>query len=104
MPITVLARHPGGVDTFTQNWPFSRFFKLLVGLAIRDAEHGSYNSVFSAAAKQVQQEREKYKGAYLESRPTGSVHVPNAQALDTELGDKLSKVTEEFFTSIGISK
>ncbi|KAG6884789.1 hypothetical protein C0993_008279 [Termitomyces sp. T159_Od127] len=72
-PITVIALHPGGVDTFTHNWPFPAFSKWLVGLVIADPMRGAYNSVFAAASKTIASNKDRYRGKYLESAPTGRI-------------------------------
>ncbi|KAF8970385.1 NAD-P-binding protein [Flammula alnicola] len=95
-PITVIAVHPGGVDTFTHKWLFPRFFKWLVGLAIAQPDVGAYNSAFAAAGRRVRDDKKAYQGAYLESQPTGRIAAPNKAVLNEELGDCLWKTTETF--------
>ncbi|KAJ7579086.1 NAD-P-binding protein [Mycena floridula] len=99
IPITVLAIHPGGVDTFTQKWPFSRFWRVIVGWVINDIEHGSYTSSFAAAGKKVAEERKKYQGAYLESKPPGRIAEPSKQ-VSVGLGDQLITLTDQFCDSL----
>jgi len=100
-PVTVIAVHPGGVDTFTHNWIFPRFFKWLVGLAIAQPDVGAYNSVFAAASKRVHENRSDYRGVYLESQPTGRITAPNPAVLDDTLAERLQKTTEIFLERIG---
>jgi len=101
-PITVISVHPGGVNTFTDNWPFSRFFKWLVGLAVSTPTVGAYTPVFAAAGKAVLENKEMYQGAYLESKPTGRIAQPGKAALDTDLANQLSATTESLLKQIGI--
>ncbi|KAF5318873.1 hypothetical protein D9619_010947 [Psilocybe cf. subviscida] len=101
-PITVISVHPGGVDTFTHTWPFPRLSKWVVGLTIATTEIGAYNSLFAAASKRVAADREKYKGAYLESQPTGRIASPHKAALDEQSGTQLWSLTEAFLDGIGV--
>jgi len=50
-PITAIAVHPGGVDTYSHKWAFPRFLGWLVGLVIAQTDVGAYNSAFAARAK-----------------------------------------------------
>ena len=100
-PVTVISVHPGGVDTFTQNWVFPHFFKWMVGLVIAQPDVGAYNSVFAAASKRVHENRSMYRGAYLESQPTGRVAAPNPVVLDEALAERLQRTTEDFLERIG---
>ncbi|KAJ3985816.1 hypothetical protein F5890DRAFT_1552851 [Lentinula detonsa] len=102
IPIVAMAIHPGGVDTFSHTWPLPWFWKPIVALAISDPEHGSYTSVFAAAAKVVRDEKEKYKGAYLDNKPVGKIEVPSKAARDDELADDLRRLTEELLRSFDI--
>ncbi|KAG6840994.1 hypothetical protein C0991_002774 [Blastosporella zonata] len=99
-PITVIAIHPGGVDTFTQNWPFPAFSKWLVGLAIADPVHGAYNSVFASASKDVAADKVKYRGVYLESSPTGRITEVGKSLQNEELGAQLWDITEKFLEDL----
>ncbi|KAF8804455.1 NAD(P)-binding protein [Phlegmacium glaucopus] len=101
-PITVISIHPGGVNTFTDNWPFSRFFKWLVGLAIASPTVGAYTSVFAAAGRAVLENKELYQGVYLENKPTGRIAQPSKAALDTDLANQLWTTTESLLKQIGI--
>ncbi|KAJ3900611.1 hypothetical protein F5879DRAFT_992707 [Lentinula edodes] len=102
IPIVAMSIHPGGVDTFSHNWPLPWFWKPIVALAINDAEHGSYTSVFAAAAKVVRDEREKYCGAYLDNKPVGRIAVPSATARDDKLADDLWSLTMSLLKDLGI--
>ncbi|KAH7878248.1 uncharacterized protein C8R40DRAFT_1038546 [Lentinula edodes] len=102
IPIVAMSIHPGGVDTFSHNWPLPWFWKPIVALAINDTEHGSYTSVFAAAAKVVRDEREKYCGAYLDNKPVGRIAVPSATARDDKLADDLWSSTMSLLKDLGI--
>ncbi|KAH0581772.1 hypothetical protein H2248_011454 [Termitomyces sp. 'cryptogamus'] len=101
-PITVIAIHPGGVDTFTQDWPFPTFSKWLVGLAIADPVHGAYNSVFAAASKMVAGNKERYRGMYLESSPTGRIAQVSKSLQNEQLGTQLWGITEKLLEDLGL--
>ncbi|KAF8191211.1 NAD-P-binding protein [Pholiota molesta] len=101
-PITVISIHPGGVDTFSHKWIFPRFFQWLVGLAIAQPEVGAYNSAFAAAGKRIKENRSAYKGAYLQSQPTGTIAEPHKGILDDDLGERLQKTTDKFLEDMGL--
>ncbi|GLB39252.1 putative enoyl-(Acyl carrier protein) reductase [Lyophyllum shimeji] len=101
-PITVIALHPGGVDTFSQNWPCPRLSSWLVRLAIADPERGAYTSVFAAASKRIAENKEEYNGVYLESKPTGRITKVGKLAASEELAAQLWETTEAFLASIGL--
>lgn len=101
-PITVISVHPGGVDTFTHKWRFPRLSKWFVGLTIASPEIGAYTSLFAAASKKVAADRQRYKGAYLESQPTGRFASPHKAALDEKLRNQLWSLTEAFLDRIGV--
>ncbi|THV02625.1 NAD-P-binding protein [Dendrothele bispora CBS 962.96] len=98
IPITVIAIHPGGVDTFSHRWPLPWLWKPIVGLAINSPEMGAYTSVFAAASKKVREEKErgKYRAAYLESHPPGHFAKPKKEALDEKVAEDLWRLTEEY--------
>ncbi|KAJ3936193.1 MAG: hypothetical protein NXY57DRAFT_957492 [Lentinula lateritia] len=102
IPIVAMSIHPGGVDTFSHDWPLPWFWKPTVALAINDAEHGSYTSVFAAAAKVVRDEREKYCGAYLDNKPVGRIAVPSMTARDDKLADDLWSLTTSLLKDLDI--
>ncbi|KAG6879837.1 hypothetical protein C0992_010795 [Termitomyces sp. T32_za158] len=101
-PITVIALHPGGVDTFTHNWPFPTFSKWLVGLVIANPMRGAYNSVFAAASKTIASDKDRYRGAYLESTPTGRITQVNKTLQNEQLGAQLWGITEKFLEDLGL--
>ncbi|KAJ3868031.1 hypothetical protein EV359DRAFT_70823 [Lentinula novae-zelandiae] len=102
IPIVAMSIHPGGVDTFSHDWPLPWFWKPIFALAINDAEHGSYTSVFAAAAKVVRDEREKYCGAYLDNKPVGRIAVPSMTARDDQLADDLWSLTTSLLKDLDI--
>ncbi|KAJ3740695.1 hypothetical protein EV360DRAFT_97881 [Lentinula raphanica] len=104
IPVVAMAIHPGGVDTFSQNWPLPWFWKPIVALAINNPEHGSYTSVFAAAAKIVRDEKEKYKGVYLDNKPVGRIDVPSKAARDDQLADDLWSLTERLLREVGVKQ
>lgn len=101
VPITVIALHPGTVKTFihNKNLPLTvRLYGRLMGV---DIEHGAYNTMFAAASKRVAQERDKYKGTYIEDRPIGTI-VASPPVVNQQNADDLWKTTEEFLQRIGV--
>ncbi|KAK7033629.1 hypothetical protein VNI00_012629 [Paramarasmius palmivorus] len=102
VPITVISIHPGGVDTFSHKWPVAWLMTPIVRLAIKDAERGSYTSVFAAASKVVREARDRYKGAYLESSPVGRIATASAMADDPEKAEELYTLTRKFLGGIGL--
>ncbi|KAL0562901.1 hypothetical protein V5O48_019177, partial [Marasmius crinis-equi] len=102
VPITVIAIHPGGADTFTDTWPLPWLMKPLVRLAIKSPERGAYTSVFAAAGKAVKEDRDKYKGVYLESSPVGRIAKPSAEATSETAGEKLYTLTQKLLSGIGL--
>ncbi|KAK1219703.1 hypothetical protein PQX77_017564 [Marasmius sp. AFHP31] len=102
VPITVITIHPGGVDTFTDTWPLQWLTKPLVRLAIKSPERGAYTSAFAAAGKIVRDERDKYRGTYLESSPVGRIATPSSDALSEAAGEQLYTLTQLFLAGIGL--
>ncbi|PPR08292.1 hypothetical protein CVT24_002450 [Panaeolus cyanescens] len=102
-PITMICLHPGAIDTFSHRTWFPVVVKWLVSFFMLEPPAGAYNSVFAAAAKKVRDNREEYKGSYLDSRPTGAIATPNPAALDRKLREDLWNVTAKFLSSIGLS-
>ncbi|KAJ8073760.1 hypothetical protein PM082_012038 [Marasmius tenuissimus] len=102
VPITVITIHPGGVDTFTDTWPLQWLTKPLVRLAIKSPERGAYTSAFAAAGKTVRDERDKYRGAYLESSPVGRIATPSSEAMSEAAGEQLYTLTQLFLSGIGL--
>ncbi|KAJ3528717.1 hypothetical protein NMY22_g9292 [Coprinellus aureogranulatus] len=103
--ITVIALHPGVVDTVSVRVPpFLRgvvHFLLTKFLGFIEPDVGSHTSVFAAAAKQVKEERERYQagwGSYLTDKPVpGSVVDPSEAARDDKLKEEVVETTEKFF-------
>ncbi|KAF9003235.1 NAD-P-binding protein [Cyathus striatus] len=100
-PITVIAIHPGGVDTFSDRWPFPRISKFLIQLVIAEPVVGAYNSAFAATGKKINENKEEYKGTYLESRPTGRV-AKLGKEVNVEKGEELWALTEKVLQEIGV--
>ena len=100
VPITVIAVHPGIVKTFRKGeWPLiPRLYVFVLGMKVK---LGAHNSVFAAASKQVAEEREKYKGKYIEPKPrVGTVSVPSPAADSDKNAEDLWRITEEFLQKI----
>ncbi|ESK88078.1 short chain dehydrogenase, partial [Moniliophthora roreri MCA 2997] len=100
VPITVIAVHPGFIDTFTHNWPLSFIWSMIACLVIKNAKEGSYMSVFTAASKTVEEAREKYKGAYLV--PVGKIVKTSAIEGDPEKAEELYQLMLKFLEGIGL--
>jgi len=100
VPITVIAVHPGVVKTFRkEEWPLVvRLYGFVFGVKV---ERGAYNPVFAAASKQVAEEREKYKGKYMEPKPRiGTIYAPSPIANSDKNVEDLWRITEEFLQKI----
>ncbi|ESK90289.1 short chain dehydrogenase [Moniliophthora roreri MCA 2997] len=100
VPITVMAVHPGNVDTYSERLPLSWLWKLFMRLTTVDPERGAYTSVFAAASKAVQENKDLYKGVYLV--PEGVIKKPSRMAEDLKLGEDLDRLTRKFLSEIGI--
>ncbi|KAG1853330.1 hypothetical protein C8R48DRAFT_675973 [Suillus tomentosus] len=99
-PITVIAIHPGGVDTFSHKSNFKFIVKPLVSLFFVRQDQGAYTSVFAAASEEVAKQREKYKGMYL--TPTGKLTEPTKVARDEGLAKELWDTVDRFLEEKGI--
>lgn len=102
IPVTTIAVHPGGADTFSHKARFPGVTKFFYRLAIPGPVIGAYNPVFAAAGKHVGDNKTLYQGAYLESQPTGKLTQPSADAMNTQLGTELWETTERFLAKIGV--
>ncbi|EEB91739.1 hypothetical protein MPER_09854 [Moniliophthora perniciosa FA553] len=100
IPITVMAVHPGDVDTYSERLRLSWPLKLFARLTTVDPERGAYTSVFAAASKAVQENKDLYKGAYLV--PEGVIKKPSKMAEDAKLREDLDRLTRKFLSGIGI--
>lgn len=100
IPITVIAAHPGAVKTFINDTNVPLVWRWLTRLFGVEVDIGTYNSLFSGASKQVAQQGDKYKGAYIE--PVGKVMIPPAVATNEDNAKDLWKTTEEFLQRIGV--
>ncbi|KAG2057905.1 NAD(P)-binding protein [Suillus hirtellus] len=102
-PITVIAIHPGAVNTFTHKPPLSHvqfIVKPIVSLFFLRPDQGAYNSAFAAASEEVAKQREKYKGMYL--TPVGKIVEPTKVATDEELAKELWDTVDKFLEEKGI--
>ena len=107
-PITVLAVHPGCVNTEGYQkdptnsipilGPIIRFF---LTLYLLHPSEGAYASVFAAASPEVKANREKYMGAYLV--PPGRIATPpERRAESVELAQELWDTTELILQNVCI--
>lgn len=102
-PITVIAIHPGAVNTFTHKPPLSHIqfiVKPIVSLFFLQPDQGAYNSAFAAASEEVANQREKYKGMYL--TPVGKIAEPTKVATDEGLAKELWDTVDKFLEEKGI--
>ncbi|KAG1724483.1 NAD(P)-binding protein [Suillus lakei] len=102
-PITVIAVHPGAVNTFTDRPELSNFkfiIKPIVSLFFVHPDQGAYNSAFAAASEEVAKQREKYKGVYL--TPVGKITEPMKVAKDEGIAKELWDTVEKFLEEKGI--
>ncbi|KAF8273736.1 hypothetical protein EI94DRAFT_1563657 [Lactarius quietus] len=104
IPITAMSVHPGNVMSegnvklFTSltfgrliNWAFSLFF-----ISPYD---GGYTPAWAAAARQVFEERDKYKGKYLV--PFGTLEEASKDAQREDLAKELWETTEKVLKDFG---
>ncbi|RXW16836.1 hypothetical protein EST38_g9026 [Candolleomyces aberdarensis] len=102
-PITVLAIHPGVVDTASHTMPFPGLMKWLFSFGTVPVDEGAHNSLFAAASKKIKEEPEQYRaGVYLLESPPGTITLPSAAAQDDKLGEDLIQTTEKFLKDIGV--
>ncbi|KAJ3503897.1 hypothetical protein NLJ89_g8230 [Agrocybe chaxingu] len=101
-PITVIAVHPGAIDTFSHKLPLAFVFKFLIGFFMAPPSIGAYTPAFAAAGKRVAESRATYQGVYLENVPTGQITEPHKAVLDEEIGEALWKTTESFLEHIDV--
>lgn len=102
-PITVIAVHPGAVNTFSDKPPLSNFkfiLKPIISLFFSHPDQGAYTSAFAAASEEVAKQREKYKGAYL--TPVAKISEPTKVAQDEGLAKELWDTVEKFLEEKGI--
>lgn len=104
-PITVIALHPGAVNTFSDKPPLNLKFiaflaKPIVSLFFSQPDQGAYTSAFAAASEEVAKQREKYKGAYL--TPVAKLSEPTKVAKDEGLAKELWDTVEKFLEEKGI--
>ncbi|KAG2151604.1 NAD(P)-binding protein [Suillus bovinus] len=102
-PITVIAIHPGTVNTFSHKPPLANFefiVKPILSLFFVHPDEGAYNSAFAAASEEVAKQREKYKGMYL--MPVGKLKEPTKVARDEGLAKELWDTVDRFLEEKGI--
>ncbi|KAG1870816.1 hypothetical protein F4604DRAFT_1770700 [Suillus subluteus] len=102
-PITVIAVHPGAVDTWSDRPALSNFkfiIKPIVSLFLLQPDQGAYTSAFAAASEEVAKQREKYKGTYL--TPVGKLTEPTKVAKDEGLAKELWNTVDKFLEEKGI--
>ncbi|KAH9897011.1 NAD-P-binding protein [Cubamyces lactineus] len=106
--ITVMALHPGAVNTEgfgkdpTMQTPLvGPLMKSLLGWFFMSPSEGAYTSALAAASPVVKAERDRYKGAWLEP-PGKLVAPPTTHAEDTELAEELWNTTETILQSFDL--
>ncbi|KAG1796067.1 uncharacterized protein HD556DRAFT_1362675 [Suillus plorans] len=102
-PITVIAVHPGSVDTIRPKPPLSRIQLIIISIVshfILSPDQGAYTSAFAAASEEVAKQREKYKGMYL--IPFGKITDPTKVARDEGLAKELWDTVDKFLEEKGI--
>ncbi|KAG2095903.1 NAD(P)-binding protein [Suillus discolor] len=99
-PITVIAIHPGAVDTFSHKSPLKFIVKPIVSLFFVRPDQGAYTSAFAAASEEVAKQREKYKGMYL--TPPGKLTEPTKVSRDEGLAKELWDTVDKFLEEKGI--
>jgi NAD(P)-dependent dehydrogenase (short-subunit alcohol dehydrogenase family) len=99
--ITVIAIDPGAVNSnWAEDLPFPRLASFIGSLFLQHPDKAAYTQVIAAAAKEVKDNPEKYKGNYL--IPIGQLSRPSIMAQDPELAIELWNTTEEFLASINV--
>ncbi|KAG1823186.1 hypothetical protein EV424DRAFT_769957 [Suillus variegatus] len=102
-PITVIAIHPGAVNTVRHKLPLSYIrliVKSIVSLFVLQPDQGAYTSAFAAASEEIAKQREKYKGMYL--TPVGKITKPTKVARDEGLAKELWDTVDRFLEEKGI--
>jgi len=102
-PVTVISVHPGLVDTFLHKEPFVKHIRPLITPFFLTPAQGAHNSVFAAASKKVKDNKEAYRGGYIEGgNPVGNLALPNKLAQDENLGERLYETTKKVLAGIGL--
>lgn len=102
-PITVISVHPGLVDTFLHKEPFVKHIRPLITPFFLTPPQGAHNSVFAAASKKVRDNKEAYRGGYIEGgNPVGNLVAPSKLAQDEKLSEKLYETTKKILAGIGL--
>ncbi|KAG1856365.1 NAD(P)-binding protein [Suillus subalutaceus] len=94
-PITVIALHPGVVNTFSDKPPRSNF-----KFIIEPITRVHIPRQFAAASEEVAEQRQKYKGAYL--TPVGKANRADEGGKDEGLAKELLNTVDKFLEEKGI--
>ncbi|KAI0067198.1 NAD-P-binding protein [Artomyces pyxidatus] len=93
IPITVMVVHPGGVATPAAKRHTPVIIHPYIWLAALTPYQGAFTSLFAATSPKVSDDREKYKGQYLE--PYGEIgKLTTKESLDSTLARRLWTTTE----------
>lgn len=99
--ITTMAVHPGIVNTtWTEQMPW--VIRWFVRVYFLNPKRGSYNSAFAASSKRVANNKDMYKGAYLQAHPVGKIGKLAKDVMDDERAKELWETTEKFLGSIDL--
>ena len=98
--ITCITVDPGKVNTFASRVPFPWVAAVVFNLFFEVPEVGAYNSCFAAAAPEVREDREKWRGTYVE--PVGSVTEPSEVARREGLAKELWDTTERTLADLKV--
>ncbi|CAN8103585.1 unnamed protein product [Discula destructiva] len=94
-----LSINPGPVKTEGALPALPFLARPMVALFFTAPAKGALTQLFAATATEVSQDKEKYKGAYLDG--PGSIKTPATRALDVILARNLWKVTEAAVKAVG---
>ncbi len=101
-PITVISVHPGLVDTFLHKERLTKHIRPLITPFFLTPAQGAHNSVFAAASKKVRDNKETYRGGYIEGgNPVGNLVLPSKLAQDEKLAERLYETTKKVLAAIG---
>ncbi|KAI0052751.1 NAD(P)-binding protein [Auriscalpium vulgare] len=102
IPITAISLHPGSITTEGTMNQFKRILFLgpLIAWAFSEvlmtAYWGGFTPAYAAAAREIADDRSKYKGQYLV--PYGVIEKPSKDALRDDLAGQLWETTEQILT------
>jgi hypothetical protein len=101
VPIVVIPVHPGGVNSgWNEDLPFPKLASMIGSLFLSHPDQAAYTQVFAAGSKEVAENRDKYKNAYL--TPVAKIGAPTVTSQNAELAAELWKTTEDFLASIDV--